>query len=318
MQPPEAHPGAAPVLPRPSERARDLVRGAYDVHTHVLPDVLPRITSDLELAARCRDVGLAGFVVKSHHTMTAERAAVVTAVTGMHAIGAITLNWPVGGVNPVAVEICARLGGRFVWLPTADSANDVRARSGAAQRGRPAGFIALQSELEAKGLANPPIEVLDARGKVTDAVQAVLRVVAEWDMVLCTGHLSGHEVSAVVDAAREARVRRIVVTHPDFPTQSLSAAEQASLAERGCLLERCFGTPHAGRVSWETVFANIRACGTARSLISSDLGQPHNPPVEDGIALMADRLLAAGFSDEEIRTMTVTNSRSLAGVELQP
>lgn len=306
------------VQPQPSERARDLVRGAYDLHTHVLPDVLPRITSDIELAARCVAVGLAGFVVKSHHTMTAERAAVVSAVTGVHAIGAIALNWPIGGINPMAVEICARLGGRFVWLPTADAANDVRARSGAVQRGRPAGFVALQSELETKGLASPPIEVLDARGGVTDAVRAVLRVVAEWDMVLCTGHLSGTEISAVVDAAHEAGVQRIVVTHPDFPTQGLSAAEQASLAERGCMLERCFGTPHAGRVSWDTLFANIRACGVAHSLISSDLGQPHNPPVEDGLALMADRLLAAGFGDEEIRTMTVTNSRFLAGAEPQP
>jgi hypothetical protein len=317
MPSPEAQPVAAPPHPAPGERARDLIRGAYDLHAHVLPDVVPRIITDLELARRCREVGLAGFVVKSHHAMTAERAAVVSSATGVDVIGAITLNWPVGGINPLAVEICARLGGRFVWMPTVDAANEARARSAPAP-GRPPGFLALQRELEERGLARPAIEVLDERGEVSADVRAVLRVVAQHEMVLCTGHLSGRETSAVVDAARAEGVGRIVVTHPDYPAQSLSAGEQRSLAERGCLLERCFGTAHAGRVAWETVFANIRACGPATSLVSSDLGQPHNPPVEDGLALMADRLLTAGFSDTEVRTMTVTNSRSLAGAEARP
>jgi hypothetical protein len=309
---------AEPPRPEPSARARDLVHGAYDVHVHVLPDVLPRVTSDLQLARRCLDVGLAGYVLKSHYTMTAERAIVVSQATGADVVGAITLNWAVGGINPLGVEICARLGGRFVWMPTADAANDVRARAQKAQTGKPAGFIALQGELEARGLTRPPIEVLDGNGQVSGPVRDVLRVVVQNDMVLCTGHLSGEEIVAVVQAARREGVRRIVITHPDFPTQSLGTAEQASLAEMGCLLERCFGTPHAGRVAWETVFANIRACGPARTVISSDLGQPHNPPVEDGLALMADRLLEAGFTDEEVRIMTVTNSRSAVGAEVVP
>jgi hypothetical protein len=49
--------------------------------------------------------------------------------------------------------------------------------------------------------------------------------------------------------------------------------------------------------------------------VTTDLGQPHNPPVEDGLALMADAMLAAEFADDEIRTMIVTNSRVLAGVD---
>jgi hypothetical protein len=48
-------------------------------------------------------------------------------------------------------------------------------------------------------------------------------------------------------------------------------------------------------------------------VLSSDLGQPFNPPVEDGLALLADRLLAEGFTDKDVRTMAVDNSRRLAG-----
>ncbi|MBO0705794.1 MAG: cytosolic protein, partial [Candidatus Dormibacteraeota bacterium] len=56
--------------PQPSARARELVRGAYDVHLHVLPDVMRRKTTDLELARRMQELGLAGFVLKSHYAPT--------------------------------------------------------------------------------------------------------------------------------------------------------------------------------------------------------------------------------------------------------
>ncbi len=36
-------------------------------------------------------------------------------------------------------------------------------------------------------------------------------------------------------------------------------------------------------------------------MLSTDLGQVFNPPVEDGLALFADRFLAAGFTDEEVQ-----------------
>ena len=51
---------------------------------------------------------------------------------------------------------------------------------------------------------------------------------------------------------------------------------------------------------------------------SSDLGQNFNPPVEDGLALMADRFLAAGFSEEDVRTMAVANTRRVAGLAPVP
>jgi hypothetical protein len=90
--------------------------------------------------------------------------------------------------------------------------------------------------------------------------------------------------------------------------------EQRELAARGALLERCFAPIHTGKVSWEGTFEAIRATGPAVNVLSTDLGQPANPPVEDGLALMADQLLAAGFSEEDVHTMAVVNTRSLAGV----
>ena len=58
----------------PSARARELVRGAYDLHVHVEPDLAKRRIDDLALARRFSELGLAGFVLKSHYAPTAERA----------------------------------------------------------------------------------------------------------------------------------------------------------------------------------------------------------------------------------------------------
>ena len=95
----------------------------------------------------------------------------------------------------------------------------------------------------------------------------------------------------------------------------LSVEDQKALADKGALLERCFTTPHTGKVTWETWIENIRATGPESSVLSTDLGQVFNPPVEDGMALMVDRLLDAGFTEEEVYVMAVVNTRIVAGAE---
>jgi hypothetical protein len=286
------------------------VRGAYDLHIHVDPDVVARIVDDVTLAERFRALGLAGFGLKSHYTSTAERARVVTrAVPEVRAVGAIVLNAAVGGLNPLAVEVAAREGARIVWLPTVDAVNEGGRHTGP---GVPM-WVKIQQDLHEAGLEVPKVPVVDEHGAPLPALLDVLRVVAAHGLVLATGHLGRDEIFAVVDAAFAAGIRDVVVTHPEFPSQSLSLADQAQLAGRGAWMERCFTTPHTGKCTWEHVFDGIRVTGVERNLLSTDLGQPANPPVEDGLALFADRLLDGGFTEEEIRTMTVVNSTRLAG-----
>jgi hypothetical protein len=290
----------------PSARARDLIRGAYDLHVHVEPDLAKRRIDDLGLARRFAELGLAGFVLKSHYAPTAERAAVVrAAVPGVEALGAIALNAGVGGLNALAVEIAAREGARIVWLPTVDSENEAD-EDGPKPAKQPV-WRRIQDEFVAAGVAAPPVRV------TAEGLARVLEVVVRHGLVLATGHLGRTEILEVVDAALAASVTDIVVTHPDYPTQGVSIAEQRDLAARGALLERCFAPIHSGKVSWEATFEAIRATGPEHNVLSTDLGQVQNPPVEDGLALMADRLLEAGFSEEDVRTMAVENTRRLAG-----
>ena len=298
----------------PTARGRELVRGAYDMHVHIAPDTVERIIADVGLARRCQELGLAGFQLKSHYTSTAERAAVVRGVVpGVEVFGAVTLNRAVGGMNPLAVEIAAREGARTVWLPTVDSLNEMTGAHELAPGAKPPVWMRLQRELREQGVQIEPVRVVDDHGALLPETHAVLDAVARHGMVLATGHLNRDEIFAVVDAAVEKGIETIVITHPEFPAQDIGLDDQARLADRGALLERCFTTPHTGKVTWERVFEAIRSTGPGRSVLSTDLGQVFNPPVEDGLAVMADRLLAAGFDEEEIHTMAVTNTRRLAG-----
>ncbi|HTX31557.1 MAG TPA: DUF6282 family protein [Solirubrobacteraceae bacterium] len=299
----------------PSARARELLFGAFDTHIHVSPDVVERRIDDITLARRFEELGLDGFVLKSHYGSTAERASVVrAAVPGIQALGAISLNRGVGGVNPLAVEVAAREGARTVWMPTVDSVNESHERDAPPGAAVPV-WVKLQRELREQGIEIEPVPVVDDEGEVLPVTREVLGMIARHEMLLATGHLSRDEIFAVVDAAREEGVGEIVITHPEFPSQNLSVEDQQALAERGALLERCFTTPHTGKVEWEVWTRNIRAVGPERSVLSTDLGQVKNPPVEDGMALMVDRLLQAGFSEEEVHVMAVVNTRRVAGVE---
>jgi hypothetical protein len=297
----------APTEPtEPSARARELVRGAYDLHVHVEPDLAKRRIDDLGLARRFAELGLAGFVLKSHYVPTAERAAVVrAAVPGVDALGAITLNAGVGGLNALAVEIAAREGARIVWLPTVDSENEA-SEDGPKPAKQPV-WRQIQDEFAAAGIASAPVPLTH------EGLARVLEVVARHDIVLATGHLGRAEIHTAVDAALAAGVSHVVVTHPDYPTQGVPVDEQRELAQRGALLERCFAPIHSGKVSWEQTFDAIRATQARNNVLSTDLGQRTNPPVEDGLALMADRLLEAGFTEDDIHTMAVVNTRKLAG-----
>src|SRR3954466_4325338 len=205
--------------PAPSPRARELVRGGFDPYVHAAPDFAPRRITDLELAERCLELGLAGFGVMSHYTATAERAAVVNAAAGATvAVGSIVPNHAVGGVNDPPVEVAARQGARIVWLPTVSALGEFVKVERAGANGNVPVWVRFERELRAAGAPPRPVAVLDGDGAPLPDLLEVLSVVARHGLVLATGHLSREETFAVVDAAVAAGIEHIVVTNPEFPS----------------------------------------------------------------------------------------------------
>jgi hypothetical protein len=297
---------AAPPIAITSQ-AWEAISGAYDLQVHVAPDVIGRRIDDIDLAHEFLAYGMRGFVLKSHYVPTAERAKVVSkAVRGISAYGAITLNHAVGGLNPVGVEIAGRSGCKIVWMPTVDAENET-AGLPSGGTGKLPFWAEIQRELAGMGISPPRMRVIDGEGKLIGQARLCLELIGRHDMILATGHLGRDEIFALVKAGREMGLRKVLVTHAEFPSQNLSADEQRELANLGAIIEHCFTTMYTGKATWEGVFESIRRAGPERCLLSTDLGQTINPPVAEGFAMFAQKLLDAGFSVAEIRRMAVTN-----------
>ncbi|MBS1791017.1 MAG: cytosolic protein [Acidobacteria bacterium] len=294
-----------------SDAAWEAIQGAYDLQIHVAPDVIERRIDDVNLAKEFLARGLKGFVLKSHYLPTAERAQVVTkCVPGIEAYGAIALNHSIGGLNPVAVEIAGRSGNKIVWMPTVDAANETAGRLDGGNEKLPF-WAKIQREIAAAGITRPPMTVLNADGTISEETRQCLELIAKHDMILATGHLGRHEIFPLVKEARSLGVNRVIITHAEFPSQNLTAEEQTRLADLGAIIEHCFTTYHTNKAPWEAVFANIRAVGVERTILSTDLGQKTNPPVAEGFAMFAQKLLDAGFTVAEINRMAATIPHSL-------
>jgi len=300
---------AAPI--RVTDTAWEAIEGGYDLQVHVAPDVIARRIDDLDLAKEFLARKLKGFVLKSHYAPTYERAKVVTkASPGITAFGAITLNHSVGGLNPVALEIAGRSGNKIVWMPTVDAQNETAGRTDGPTDKLPF-WAKIQRELSATGIAPPPLTVLTPEGKVTDATRRCLDLIRHHDMILATGHLSKREIRELVKTAKEMGLKRVVVTHAEFPSQNMTAAEQLEVANMGAMIEHCFTTMYTNKAPWEAYFDSVRKVGPERIVLSTDLGQTINPPVSEGFAMFAQKMLDAGFSQADVRRMCVTNPTAL-------
>jgi hypothetical protein len=273
------------------------IRGLIDFHTHAAPDIFGRAVDDDELAALAASRQMEAIVFKNHVTHTADRAWLARKhVPGIKVFGGITLNRAVGGLNPQAVEWMWRMQGghgRVVWFPTFDADNHVR-RGGTAPSG---------------------LRVVDARGKVLPEARAVLKICAAQRLVVQTGHASGEEALALIEAAREEGCDRIVVTHAQFDVVDMTLAQMKKAAALGGKMELCAllmltgpDSPlewmrHAPRIPLAETAARIKSVGAQHFVLGTDLGQTGNPTPADGLQMFVTGLLAEGITREQIQTM---------------
>jgi len=264
--------------------------GFVDLHVHAGPDVRPRKLDDLEVARQAAEAGMAGCLLKSHVTITADRAAIAQKVVpGVRVFGAVALNREVGGLNPAAVEVALKLGAVEVWLPT----------------------------FSARGKAGQPggITVMDESGGLLPVVREILALVRDADAILGTGHLSLSEISLVVRLAKEMGLRKVLVTHPENENiVGMPIEMQRDLAELGAWFERCYVSTLEANVTVEDIVGQIRAVGPRSTVVSTDLGQAENPAPVEGLRAYARALLAAGLTPEELCRVAAENPARLVGL----
>ena len=289
------------------EDLMNYLKNAYDLHVHSAPDVLPRLMNDIEMANRVKNSGMAGYVIKSHYFCTSERAEIINSIVPeCDAIGSITLNSSVGGINPSALEMACRSGIRLVWFPTCDSDNE-RAYVFSDKCKKLPYWAKIVMQLRDEGVQNPTIKLLDDNGRLKDNVLQVLDIIAKYDVILATGHISHEETFALVPEAKKRGVKRILITHVTFPTTFYTIEEQKQLAEYGAYMEHCYTTWATGKSDLAEEIKQIRALGADRVVLATDLGQKTAIYPDEGIQKYCEVLAENGFSDEELYKMVSVN-----------
>lgn len=291
----------------------ELLKGAIDLHVHAGPSLFPRLMDAVEMAESARAAGMAGLVIKHHHTPTVDRAYLTgKMVQGVKVFGGVTLNYNVGGLNPFAVDAALRLGGKIVWMPSADAMNHQKHFGDLGKYDSRLDYDRPDIYGEVSG-----ITIFNDRGKLDKRVGKILDLIAEADAVVATSHLDVEESKALIEEARRRGVKKIIVTHVKFVTAQPSVRDQKWMTDRGAMLELCYCSlsPAWRSTSLEQVVRDIREIGAEHYVLASDLGQVHNPSPSEGLRIYIMMLLERGFTPSEIRVMVKENPEHLLGIE---
>ena len=292
---------------------KELIQGAYDLHVHSAPDVLPRKLDDLEMGRRIAAAGMGGYCIKSHYFCTGERAELLRAVQpDCDFLGSLVLNSTVGGLNPAAVELAARSGAKLIWMPTCDSAYEREHIFGDSRPEKLPFWANIILELKQNQIQNPTIRLLE-EGAPRQEVLEILAIARSHDMAVATGHISHQETFALARAAKEMGLRKLIITHVNFPSTFYTLEEQQELLACGAFLEHCYTTYATGKVDFAVMLEQIRRADPERVFISSDLGQKKNVYPDEGILDFSKRLVENGFTPEAVHRMNREIPKYLAG-----
>ena len=290
-------------------RIAGVLEGAVDLHVHPTPSPFPRRIDVVEAAELAANLGFKALVMKSHHhsTVTDVRALQERGVeaTGVKVFGGIALNGPVGGLNPKAVDLALKMGGKIVWFPTIASPRHIEHHASNPNMKFPK--LATQLKPEA------PVDVLE-NGKLRPEVYEILESIKEADAVLASGHMAPDRITAVFEAAREIGIDKMLVNHPNFVIEATHEDAKHWVA-LGATIEHsiCTYDERSTFYHWDidTLVEWIETVGPENSSLGSDLGQMNNPLPTEAFQEIVGKLLNRGTKEDAIRQMVRDNPARL-------
>ena len=283
--------------PAPAAAASVSLQGAIDFHAHSAPDVSKRSANSFEVVRSAKAAGMRAIVLKNHYVTTAPLAQLaMQEVGGIEVYGGIVLNRSNGGINPEAVRRMVEVEGKrgkVVWCPTFDAENQVKSNN-----------------------SNQPFVPVVKDGKPVPAMADIFKLCAQNDLIFATGHSSPEESIILLGAAREAGVKRLLVTHVLSESTRANLDQMKRMVAPGALLEIVY-LAHLGAKPLPIAVAveAIHTIGAEHFLMSSDLGQPNNPPHAEGLREFIAKLQAGGATDHEIELITRKNPAHLIGLD---
>lgn len=275
-------------------------KGSIDMHIHPGPDALAeRPLDSAQIAVLAEQVGMAGIVLKSFSYPTASDAYIIqkNVVNDIAVFGSVVIGYTTtGGLEHAAetIRVNAEIGAKVVWFPAMDSkwCRDYLKQEGG-------------------------IYILNEDGKLKSEVYDILKVIKEYDMVVCSGHMSYEESTKMFDAAIEMGITKMVATHPLAGLSRFSLDQIRELADKGVYIEQVYGTlmPRLGNMDPSDYVDCIKMVGAERSLLGTDLSQVWDVDPATGMRLFIAMMIQFGCTPEEVELMAKKNPAKLLGME---
>ena len=287
----------------------ELLTDALDLHCHGGSDPMERLLLEDDIGIDYTRAGMRAMMIKTWYTPSASRNALVQKIVNRYAeehglrptlcYGGIVLNYSVGGFNPEAVKKCLCFPGmKYVWMPMVDSYHHRRV---------------VYDDWSGYGL-----NFLDENRKVIPQVQDILRIIADNDLVLASGHYPYADTAVLVEEARRLGVNRIEVIHPAHIHSKHTIEEMKKQAERGAKLmlsglgAMAFPLHETGPLYAARI---VKEVGPDNLVYGSDFGQLQNFPHITANRWMIKLLLAYGCTKEEISRVFRETPAKLIGLD---
>ena len=281
----------------------EVMRGAIDMHVHFGPDMPP--TGDLGVARRldglgtahqARDAGMRAVVIKSHHWPTGALARTLQPLVPEVALfGTVVLNYSIGGLNPFAVEVGAKIGCKVLFAPTWNARHHASGRRGGTAR-TPVGLR-----------GRPGIALLDEGGHLFPEMHEILDIAKTNDMVVATGHVSPEEHLVLVAEAHRRGIQRIVISHV---RDEIPLEDRKLMAAQGAAIELVY---RPGMDPKKLIEA-ARGVGVEHCAMTVDGGQAFGPVPAEVFRAFVGQLLFHGMSPEEVKTMAQSVPARILGL----
>lgn len=285
--------------------------GMIDMHCHPGPNPLPRLFDHYEAARDAGRLNMRAILVKSHHHNTVMDVLSYGALlrdVNTDVFGGIALNCQVGGINPYAVELSLRMGGKAVWFPTISSAPHIRHLK---EGGRfPQATIELSEQV---------VDIRGKDGELLPEVDRVLDLVLESGAFVSGGHMAFEDIRSLFEAARAKGITRMVLNHPGSKSMLFTYDQVRELIGLGAYVEQVVaqfdpGAPNSMYTPAD-LMAWIEVTGPERTVLASDLGQKERSLPVDAFLRTAEALLDLGLAEADLRRMTSTNPAYLLALE---
>lgn len=272
------------------------MEGTFDIHVHAFPDVTARLGDDLEIARKCKEAGMCGIAVKGMQESTTSRAYYVNQLLeGFRMVGGICLNYPVGGLNPSAVDTCLRSGGRIVWMPTLQSKFHAHLKG---KLGKGSAGLYYYNPIGAEG-----ITVLGEDGELLPEVREIVALVKEHNALIGTSHLSPAEILKLVAYCEKEKVK-ISLTHLGWTPEYNMELAKAAIAH-GAVVELTAvtfgGYTHKMKIGDCVDF--IQVLGVEHLVLATDAGAIRFAQPCEYLRMFAEALISGGIPEHDVRTM---------------